>query len=156
MPYSVTDDVQALIPTTIWNHDGAAPDPTDAQVTTWIAEVDREIDAIIVGRYATPITGTQSLAIIQSISARIVAIRVWGKVFTGQTGAPDHPEDWGEARPLLYRLASGKDGASLPDAPGAGVGETSPGSPISSFRTLAADPNAGVEAQPIFTMDQDW
>ena len=151
MPYATTDNVQSLIPTTLWNHDASAPLPTAAQVVIWIAELDREIDSRLSARYVTPITGAESLAIVESISARMTAMRVWGLVWTGQTGAPDIPRDWLEARKLLADLASG--GANLPDAEDlGGATATAPGSPAGSFRELADDPLANVPLRPPFTM----
>jgi len=151
MAYSTTDNVQSLIPTTLWNHDASSPVPTGAQVAIWIGEIDREIDSKLSARYVTPITGAESLAIIESISARMTAMRVWGVVFTGQTGAPDVPRDWLEARKLLDAIAGGS--ANLPDAENLGASTAAaPGAPAGSFRELADDPLADVPLSPPFTM----
>jgi len=156
MPYCTVDDVQALIPTNIWNHDGSNPEPSSTDVEDdYIPDIDAEIDSKLAGRYGTPITGAEALKVVNSIATRLVAIRVWGIVFTGQTGETGIPEDWKRAVTLLNDLAAGK--ADLTDA--AAIGEQTAahaGSPEMTMRDLREDPLQDEVMDPTFTRDQDF
>jgi len=155
MAYCTLDDVQALIPTTIWDHDATSPIPTATQATDFLADVDAEIDARLAGIYSTPITGAGSLAVITPIAARLVAIRVWGVCFTGRSGDAAIPEDWKRAEKLLDKLAAGD--ASLPDAGETGaVSSLNPGAPAMTMRTIVEDPLQDVEMEPTFSMEDKF
>jgi hypothetical protein len=49
---------------------------TTAKITQWISEADAYIDGRICGIYTTPVTGTNSLLILKTISIGIVAQRI--------------------------------------------------------------------------------
>lgn len=151
MPYCDLDDSQALIPLSLWNHDGSSPEPSLADATEWITEADAEIDSKLSARYTVPITDAGALNVVKQISAALVAERIWGVVFTGQTGAPDVPQHIKDMRKLLDGLAAGAfplDGAT-PIGSGAG-----PGSPESTFPPLERtdEDELSTETPPIFTM----
>ncbi len=151
MAYCTVDDVQAIIPTTLWDK-AAATNPSAATVTNeYIPAVDAEIDSRLASRYQTPITGSVSLALLEGIAARMAALRVWGTFFTGQTGDTTHPKDWDEGgRKLLAAIVAEK--AHLTDAGSVGVGSASdPGAPAMTMRTIAADPLQDVEMTPQFS-----
>jgi len=155
MSYCEIDDVQAHIPTQIWDHDGSAPQPSVAEVTDFISDIDEEIDARLAARYKVPITGTKALKVVNSIASRLVAIRVWGIVFAGQTGEGTIPEDWRRAEKMLDEIARGR--ADLTDAEHlmpAQAGQ--PGSPSSTLAPLKRDDGDLDEKPPIFTMSDEF
>ena len=155
MPYCTVDDIQALIPVNLWDHDGSDPRPSVTDVERWIVEVDHEIDARLGARYATPISGPESLELIRSISARLVAPRVWGVVFTGQTGEPGIPTDWKEARKLLDALGDGT--SLLSDAESLGASSSSaPGQVIHSWPAVKRRPGDLEERESEVRMDQKF
>jgi len=156
MAYCTVDDVQALIPTTIWNK-ATATNPSAATVTNdYIPDIDAEIDAKLARRYQLPITGAEALKVVNGISSRMAAIRVWGIAFTGQTGNTTHPRDWDEGgRKLLDAIAAEK--ADLSDA--SLVGESSasdPGAPAMTMRTIAEDPLQDTDMEPTFSTDDQF
>ena len=155
MSYCTVDHVQALIPISIWDHTAISPSPTVAEVTAWLSDADAEIDSKVGLRYAVPITGSDALAVISSIAARIVAIRVWGKAFSAQTGDAAIPEDWRQARKLLDDLALGNASLSGASSLGGATG-ASPGAPSMTMREMREDPLQDVVADPIFTTDKVW
>ena len=151
MAYCTVDNIQELIPTTLWN-EATATEPSSATVTNeYIPAVDAEIDARLASRYQTPITGATSLAVLEGISARLVAIRVWGTAFTGRTGDTTHPKDWDEGgRKLLEAIVSGR--AQLTDAGLVGASSGSdPGAPGMTMRTIAEDPLQDTEMETTFS-----
>ena len=155
MPYCTTANIQALIPRNLWDSEASEPIPSVTDVETWIAEVDREIDAALAARYGTPITGPESLELIRSISARLVAARVWAVVFTGQTGEPGIPTDWKEARKLLDALGDGT--SLLSDAESLGASSSSaPGQVIHSWPAVKRRPGDLEERESEVRMDQKF
>jgi len=156
MAYCTVDNVQEIIPTALWNK-ASATNPSSATVTNeYLPAADAEIDARLASRYQTPITGAASLALLEGIAARLVAIRVWGVVFTGQTGDTTHPKDWDEGgRKLLEAIVAGR--AQLTDA--ALVGDSSgsnPGAPDMTMRTIADDPLQDTEMELTFNRDDQF
>ncbi len=146
MSYCTIGDVQAHIPSQIWNHDGSDPEPSVTDVNDFISEIDGEIDSRLAARYQVPITGTKALKVINSIASRLVAIRVWAIVFAGQTGEGTIPEDWRRAEKTLEDIARGR--ADLTDAEHIAAARTAgPGSPSSTF-----DP----DQDPVFTMSDEF
>jgi len=154
MAYCTVAHVQALIPTTLWNSE-TATNPSAATVTAdFIPAVDAEIDARLATLYQTPITAPLSLALLEGISARLTAIRVWGIIFTGQIGDTTHPRDWDEGgRKLLEAIVAGR--AELSDAAGIGEGSASdPGAVSMTMREIEADPLQDVDMKQAFPPGQ--
>jgi phage gp36-like protein len=155
MAYCTTSEIQALISTNLWDASATSPVPTVTQVEEWIAEIDAEIDSKLSGRYVTPITGTKALQLVSTISARMVAMRIWAIVFTGATGQPGVPDDWREARKTLDALAAGT--SVLEDAEALGVAsEIAPGSAVSTFPADRTPPDMGQASEPIFSMQDTF
>lgn len=50
----------------------------DTEVTQFIVESDAYIDGRLSKKYVTPITGTEALKIVKTISIKLTACRVWG------------------------------------------------------------------------------
>jgi phage gp36-like protein len=151
MAYCTIDQVQALIPVALWDHTATTPEPSVTDVTAWSLEADAEIDSKIGGRYQTPITGTEALKVVSSIAAAIIAERIWGVIFTGQTGAPDVPQHIKDMRKLLEAVAAGN--AELKDAASLGVtGPMDLGSPAMTMRELREDPLQSEPMDPVFSL----
>lgn len=92
---------------------------TDTDVSRFIDEADAEIDSVLAGKYAVPITGTASLVVVRSISIAIAADRVRG-ILANKSGDEKKNQIPGKsaaevARARLKDLAEGK--ARLSDAP---------------------------------------
>jgi len=146
--YCSVADVQKLIPATeIWDSSDSAAVPAIADVTDWITQLSNYIDSRLSRRYTVPITGDISLSALRSICARLVALRVWGTVFTGKTGVTDHPEFWDAAEKELTLYADGK--ANLSDAVPLGQ-ELTPGTPTTSLPVM--NPVSPETANPAFSM----
>jgi hypothetical protein len=151
--YSTIVNIQSYLPTQTWDHSNPACQPSTVDVTTWITEADREIDSKLAGLYATPITGAESLAIVQSISARIVAIRILGLLYAGQSISLS--DDLKQARKDLDAYAAGS--YTLPDAPSlGGITAAAPGPPVMTMRDLREDPLQSEPVDPIFYQGRVW
>ena len=151
--YCTIDNIQSHLPTQTWDHAATSPQPSVVDATTWISEADREIDSKLAARYAVPITGAESLAIVQSISARIVAIRILGIVYAGQNISLS--DDLKQARRDLDAYAAGT--YTLPDAPSLGASSSAaPGPPRMTMRDLREDPQQNDPLDPVFTPGQVW
>jgi hypothetical protein len=109
MAYSAVSDVQKEFKGLALS---GTSNPTDTTVTGWISEADAEIDGRIGTRYQTPVTGTNSLLILKTISIGIVAGRL--KEFlkvkaptleTSQNGRDGNPAK--DAREKLGLIAAG-------------------------------------------------
>jgi len=151
MAYCTVDDVQAVIPTTIWDKD-TSTNPSAATVTDdYIPDIDAEIDAKLARRYQVPITATEALKVVNGIASRMTAIRVWGIAFTGQTGDTTHPTDWDQGgRKLLDAIVAEK--ADLTDAGSIGASSASePGAPSMTMRTIEEDPLQDTDMRPAFS-----
>jgi len=156
MPYCDLDDIQSLIPLQLWNHDAAAPSPSIVDVTEWIGDVDARIDSRLAARYTMPITGAKSLERMRSISSRLAAIRVWGKIAAvDPVAVRAYPKDWDDAKIELEEIATGKadltDASHLVAAPTGGVGQVSHGFPPLKRRDSDLD-----ESEPIFRTDDQF
>ncbi|MCS7187449.1 MAG: DUF1320 family protein [Armatimonadota bacterium] len=140
MPRYITiDDVRSRLPSNIAEITMSS-EPNISQVNGWIDEVEAEVDGILSTRYQTPITATQSLRIVKSICADIVAARVWRMKAAGindevQLRYADTLEKG--ARDRLNQLANGT--MSLPDQPESIDSST---------------PSANLPFEPIIKMDE--
>ena len=72
MAYSTNADVQSEFKNLTYTSNGI----TSAEVDEFISQEDAYIDGMVGGKYATPITGSESLKIIKTISIYLVANRV--------------------------------------------------------------------------------
>lgn len=94
--------------------------PTDAQVDEWCTRASNFMDSKIAGKYAVPITGTNSLSLMKEICVWLVATRV-SKVTGLQTGDNKVSGNAGKvdydkkAMDTLVEIQSGK--MKLSDAP---------------------------------------
>lgn len=73
MPYCLPADVQAEFKKLTVDENSII---TDAKLTEWINQAEKEIDGRLTTKYVTPITGTNALAIIKTICVWLVADRV--------------------------------------------------------------------------------
>lgn len=120
-------------------------EPTLAAVQAWIEEADAKINSALAGRYVVPITGTEALLVVRSISLDMVRARVQdflevktGQDNTSQGKGPAGPAE--TAAKLLKSISEGK--MELRDA-------------------TKADENDGIrssvlsdETEPYFTIDE--
>ena len=159
MPYSTAAQVATHIPSAYWAPTDSS-EPTTAEVTAWITETDAEIYAKLSGRYAFPIDAqyTEALLLLQSISSRLVALRVWSQVFAGQAaksgGAASVPPELKAARTLLNNLASGE--ASLPGVPDLTGSSSGAGQVSHTFPPLKRTTGELNEAASTFRMDDQF
>lgn len=117
MAYITIDDVQSRLPSSIAEITPSS-EPTDAQVSAWISEVEAFVDSVLSSRYQIPITGPQSLQVVKSICADLVAARVWRMKAAGvndptQLQYAEQLEK--HALDKLNQIANGE--ANLPDQP---------------------------------------
>lgn len=73
MPYAVFGDIESEFKNITFDTNSAL---TDTEVTGFISQEEAVINATISNRYETPITGTEALKVIKSISIAYVAYRV--------------------------------------------------------------------------------
>lgn len=73
MAYSTNADVASLFKGLTFSSD---TNPTDTEVDSFITEADQLIDAKVGTRYSTPVTGTNSLIVLKTISKYLVAADV--------------------------------------------------------------------------------
>jgi len=108
MAYSINTDIQAEFKNLTYSSNGI----TSAEVDEYIAQEDAYIDGIVGRKYNTPITGTNSLKIVKTISVQLVAARV-KRILAVKTGIPETEQDsssglQGMALKKLDEIAEGR------------------------------------------------
>lgn len=73
MAYAVFGDIESEFKNTTFDADSAL---TDTEVTAFIEQEEAVINAVISNRYEIPITGTEAVQVMKSISIAYVAYRV--------------------------------------------------------------------------------
>lgn len=78
MPYCTKDEVKAELKALTTT--STTPIVSDANLDAWISQSDAEIDSRLATKFVVPITGTESLKIVKTISTYIVAERAARKL----------------------------------------------------------------------------
>ncbi len=79
MAYCVNTDVKAEFKNLVYQSSGGI---TSGEVDTWITETDAYINGRIGLKYSTPVTGTQGVLILKTVSIWLVAHRVKNRLMT--------------------------------------------------------------------------
>lgn len=116
MAYHTLDDVRGMAPQLQIT---PASKPSDGQVTQFIAEVEREMDAILINLgYTVPVIGLESVKLLRVIAGYGTLARV----LDARALAVGNPDDQGAARAQKYyekrmmALGDADDPFELPDA----------------------------------------
>jgi hypothetical protein len=88
MAYSLNTDVQAEFKNLTYSSNGI----TSAEVDEFISQEDAYINGIVGRKYETPVTGSDSLKILKTISVQLVAARV-KRILAVKTGIAETDQD---------------------------------------------------------------
>lgn len=115
--YHTLDDVKSRLPRQIADITPSS-EPDDQQVNQLMDEVESFVNAQLAGRYQLPVSGSQSLQIVKSICADLVAARVWRMKAAGVNDPTQLQYAEQLEKSAMERLKALADGtAQLPDQP---------------------------------------